>query len=74
MEAKKRGVKIIAVSSSYWQEEIPVEKAAGRILADAHVGCPPCIPIIAAGERIDQAAMACFCYYGVESCSVVLEK
>lgn len=25
MEAKKRGVKIIAVSSSYWQEEIPEE-------------------------------------------------
>lgn len=25
MEAKKRGVKIIAVSSSYWQEEIPAD-------------------------------------------------
>ena len=41
------------------QREIPVDKALGRILASAHVGCPPCIPILACGERIDQAAIRC---------------
>ena len=55
------------------QREIPVDKALGRILASAHVGCPPCIPILACGERIDQAAIRCFRYYGVASCRVVEE-
>ena len=50
--------------------EMPVEEAVGRVLADAHVGCPPCIPILAAGERVDRAAAACFRYYGVETCFV----
>lgn len=52
---------------------MPVEKALGRVLADAHVGCPPCVPILICGERIDGDAAACFRYYGVESCRVVAE-
>ena len=51
--------------------EITVEEAEGRIFADAHVGCPPCIPIIAAGERIDQNAVRCFRYYGIKTCQVI---
>ena len=51
--------------------EITVEEAEGRIFADAHVGCPPCIPIIAAGERIDQNAVRCFQYYGIKTCRVI---
>lgn len=56
------------------QKEIPAEAALGKILADAHVGCPPCIPILACGERIDEAALRCFRYYGVEKCTVVAEE
>ncbi len=52
-------------------QEIPVAEAEGKILADAHVGCPPCIPIIAAGERIDSAAVRCFQYYGIQCCRVI---
>ena len=52
-------------------QEILVTEAEGKILADAHVGCPPCIPIIAAGERIDSAAVRCFQYYGIETCRVI---
>ena len=52
-------------------EEIPVEKAAGRVFADAQVGCPPCIPIIACGEEVDEAAIRCFQYYRISSCRVV---
>ncbi|MBR4334466.1 MAG: amino acid decarboxylase, partial [Clostridia bacterium] len=52
-------------------EEIPVEKAAGRVFADAQVGCPPCIPIIACGEEVDEAAIRCFRYYDISSCRVV---
>ena len=51
--------------------KITIEEAEGRIFADAHVGCPPCIPIIAAGERIDQDAVRCFQYYGIKTCRVI---
>jgi len=53
--------------------EVPVEAALGRILADAHAGCPPCVPILACGERIDGRALACFRYYGIQRCRVTAE-
>ena len=52
-------------------EEISVEQAAGRVFADAQVGCPPCIPIIACGEEVDEAAVRCFQYYHIPMCRVV---
>lgn len=55
-------------------EEIPVEQAAGRVFADAQVGCPPCIPIIACGEEMDEAAVKCFQYYQIPSCRVVRQS
>ncbi len=51
-------------------EEIPVEQASGRVFADAKVGCPPCIPIIACGEEVDEAAVRCFQYYHIPRCRV----
>ena len=53
--------------------EIPVSQAEGRILTDAHLSCPPCVPIIAWGERIDRNAIRCFQYYGIETCTVAAE-
>ena len=53
-------------------ETVPVEKALGRILASPSVGCPPAVPILVCGERIDANAIAAFRYYGIESCSVIL--
>ena len=55
-------------------ELIPVEKAEGRILADAGVQCPPAVPIRIAGERIDAAAIACFQYYGIRTCRVLRSR
>ena len=52
-------------------ETLPVERCPGRILAAATVGCPPAVPILVCGERIDEHALACFRYYGIESCTVV---
>lgn len=54
-------------------ETLPVRKCVGRILAAATVGCPPAVPIVASGEVIDEGCLACFDYYGIESCSVVKE-
>ena len=52
------------------RKTIRAEKALGKILIDAHVSCPPCIPIIASGERIDEDAIRCFRYYHVAQCDV----
>ena len=46
---------------------IPVEESEGCILAAASVGCPPAVPILLCGERIDRHAIACFQYYGIET-------
>lgn len=51
--------------------EVPVADALGRVLADAHMGCPPAVPILTAGERVDEDALRCFRYYGWETCRVI---
>ena len=53
------------------QVQLPVGDALGRVLADAHVGCPPAVPIVAAGEIVDQEAINCFRYYGFNMCNVM---
>ena len=55
-------------------EVLPVDECIGRIAAAATVGCPPAVPIVVSGERIDESAAVCFAYYGIEVCSVVKEK
>ena len=52
-------------------ESIPACESVGRVLAAASVGCPPAVPIVVSGERIDAAAADCFAYYGIESVTVV---
>lgn len=52
-------------------EKVAVKDSIGRVLADASVGCPPAVPIVVCGERIDADAIRCFEYYGVEYCLVV---
>ena len=52
-------------------ETVSAKESEGRILAAASVGCPPAVPIVVCGERIDRHAVECFRYYGVERCTVV---
>ena len=54
-------------------ETVEVAESLGRVLAAATVGCPPAVPIVACGERIDEAALRCFAYYGIDCCTVVIE-
>ena len=54
-------------------EKLPVEKCVGRTLAAVTVGCPPAVPIVVSGEMIDESAVKCFKYYGIETCNVVKE-
>ena len=55
-------------------ETVGVPESIGRILASASVGCPPAVPIAVCGERIDEAAASRFAYYGIETCTVVVEE
>lgn len=52
-------------------EALPASQCIGRILSAATVGCPPAVPIVVCGERIDAYAIECFLYYGIQSCCVV---
>lgn len=54
-------------------EEIPVAEALGRICASPAVSCPPAIPIVLSGERIDENAITLFEYYGISNVDVIVE-
>ena len=53
------------------RERVKVEDAINQILADTQVSCPPAIPIVVSGERIDISDVEMFKYYGVDECSIV---
>ena len=53
------------------KETISAKDSLGRILSDVSVSCPPAVPIVVSGERIDEDALRCFEYYGIETCTVV---
>lgn len=54
-------------------KEVPVSECQGQVLASTSVACPPAIPIVVCGERVDADAVKCLEYYGVESCRVVVD-
>ncbi|MBQ6947395.1 MAG: amino acid decarboxylase [Clostridia bacterium] len=53
---------------------IAVEESVGQVLAAPSVGCPPAVPIVVSGERIDESALSAFAYYGITEISVVKNK
>ncbi len=55
-------------------ERIPVSESGGRILATPSVGCPPAVPILVCGEKIDRCAIENFRYYGIHAVAVVKEQ
>lgn len=54
-------------------ETITASACVGRVLAAPSVSCPPAVPIAVCGERMDEATAACFAYYGIDTCTVVIE-
>ena len=50
---------------------VDVSQACGMVLADLSVGCPPAVPILVCGEKIDDQAIQRFRYYGVDKVCVV---
>jgi len=52
------------------QEQIQATDSLGRICGVPTVSCPPAIPIVVPGERINKEAVRMFVYYGVKTVSV----
>ena len=71
--AKSESALRIAYALLWPSETVAVEDSVGRILASPSVSCPPAVPIVMCGERIDEAAVRAFRYYGVEKVRVVIE-
>lgn len=55
-------------------EVIPAKDSLGRVLASVNLACPPAVPIIVCGERIDSDTIRAFDYYGIESVRVVNQR
>ncbi len=64
---------VLSVREAYFSsgEVLPVEQALGHICRMPTATCPPAIPIVVPGERINEAAVECFIYYGIETVEVV---
>ena len=52
-------------------ETINVASATGRVLASETVSCPPAIPIVVCGEKINESAIKLFSYYGIKNVTVI---
>ena len=52
-------------------QTLPAAESLGRVIAVPTVGCPPAVPILLCGERVDEHALHCFAYYGIKQCCVV---
>lgn len=74
--APKPGERVMTIREAMLSRTVtlPVEACVGKVLAAACVGCPPAVPILVCGERIDEAALECFRYYGIRCCTVVDER
>ena len=52
-------------------ETLPISKCEGRVFADAAISCPPAIPILISGERIDKNSIELMKYYCIKKCKVI---
>ena len=66
---------VMSVRNAYFSggEVLPVEQAIGRICRMPTATCPPAIPIVVPGERMDEVAVKSFRYYGIDFVEVVKE-
>ena len=51
-------------------ERLPAAECIGRICAELTVSCPPAVPVIMCGERVDAAVVRTLAYYGTDTLTV----
>ena len=52
-------------------EQLPVRECVGRVAAALTVGCPPAVPVVVSGERVEESHVAVMEYYGIRQLRVV---
>ena len=65
--ALKRAARLLTPHEALFRaaERVELSAALGRVMADPTVSCPPAIPVVCCGERIDEWAVEAMEYYGI---------
>lgn len=65
--------KVMSIRSAVFakSEIVDVNVSQGRVCASPTVSCPPAVPIVMSGEKINSDHITLFKYYGIEKVSVV---
>ena len=73
--AVTRGEQVMSVRDALMSVGVtlPVKDCVGKTLVSAGISCPPAIPLVTCGERIDGQAVRAMEYYGVTHCTVLEE-
>ncbi len=68
-----RGTQVLSVRQALFSpcQSVPTEKSLGKICGTPTVSCPPAIPIVVPGERIEQEAVELFQYYGIKTVDIL---
>lgn len=68
-----RGVSVLSPHAALFHpaEQVALSQALGRVMADPTVSCPPAIPVVCCGERIDAWAVKAMEYYGITQVRVL---
>lgn len=68
-----RGVSVLSPHEALFRpaEQVTLSQALGRVMADPTVSCPPAIPVVCCGERIDAWAVEAMEYYGITQVRVL---
>ena len=53
---------------------VSTRDALGKIMADPTVSCPPAIPVVCSGERIERWAVDAMEYYGITRVRVIMDN
>lgn len=54
-------------------ERVPVADSVGKIAAMVSVSCPPAVPVVMCGEKIDESCIKVMEHYGIKEISVVVK-
>ena len=63
----------LGIDTSNYTTSAAICDAEGRVLTSLNVSCPPAVPIVVSGEKIDRNAIRAFSYYGIAHCFVMTE-
>ena len=53
---------------------LPVDKCIGKVLSETSVFCPPAVPMIVSGERIEGDLVPALAYYGISELRVLKDE